>query len=205
MRTKLILILIIIALLTITTAYIAFQKIQKLEKDNANLKIEMTVKTDSIHVFVNSENEEITTVEEYEKNFKELKNSKDSIERKLHKETAKLNLKEKEINSLKYAYIVASNTIQGESKTDTIYKDTLIFIKHFLSFDDGYLSAILADSTLEYQYTEELFMLDLKRTVDRQFPPWRWIGWKKIIDKNKFDVRSSNPKAKIKVLRTIKI
>ncbi len=197
--------MLIISALLISLTYKVIKKNIALEKDKANLIIEIDVKSEAQTKLLNIEGELVIVVNEYEKDMEALKTSKDSIEQKLYHEIEKLELKEKEVNSLKYIYNQASNVIAGIIIQDTIYKDSIVRIKTSIDFNDGFLHAVLSNDTmLKYQYSEELYMLNVKRKVNRKFFVWRWIGWKKILDKNKFEVRSSNPNAEIKILRSIK-
>ena len=205
MKTKIILFLTIIMILLIIFVASLVKKTVSLSREKANLEIELDVKSQEQTRVVNSNGELLFSVNEYQKDIESLKKSKDSIEQKLYQEIEKLELKEKQVNKLIYIYKQASNTIVGDVIRDTIYLDSIIRISNHISFDDGFLKAQLSnDTVLKYQYSEELFLFDLKRKVQRKFVVWRWLGWKKIIDKNKYEVRSSNPNAEIKILRLIK-
>lgn len=201
-KTKLItaaILLILIVAVVILAASLFYERMERIDTE-----IELKVKTQTIQTYLDKEGKLVARVEEYHKSVRDMKNSSDSVERKLYEEMRLSGLRACQIEKLQYALIESLDTL----KTHVIDSVTIIQgIRYdkYARFSNNYLTAdiyIVGDSTvaeLNYKYTTELYMME--SWTKPKFFLWRWLGFR---GKNKqYDFKCSDPNANIKVLRSI--
>lgn len=192
---------IIIMILLISTISILKFQLNKAETQMGNLQDELEVKTDSNKTYINKIGQLTTTTIEYTKSIEGLKYSKNDIEKKLY---SKIKASDLKIKQLTGAISVINNTIGGGkyNYVDTVYvSDTTEYIWGSKYFNDGYLNLLVYEDSITYIYQDSLYILSAKRQIDRKFILWKWIGWKKTIDKEMIEVISANPKTKNKIVK----
>ena len=207
-KTYLTIISILIAVLT--SGYSFFMKVHSdmLKDERNNAYDELEVKTQETIKYKNKINQEVTRVIEYKKTLEQLRNSNDSIEKRLYETISASNLKDKQLKKAIQIEIEASNKSTYDSvvmmeKTSTVnaaYKMQPVDIapikyNEIRYFDDGFLNAVSYPDSLVYTYKEDISVVTAKRLIERKFFLWRWFGWKKMVDRDLLEIVSSNPKS----------
>lgn len=156
---------------------------------------EMQVKTGQAEQYRNDLDQKVLVINGYEKHFKELQFSKDSLEVALYKAIEASRLKPKEVREAIVVYVDAEGS--GAIQLDTVFIDSSRIDTIYKTFEDGFLTASFSDDSLFYSYDEEIILLKAKREVERNFFLWRWIGWKKKINRDLIEISSNNPNSKL--------
>jgi hypothetical protein len=198
------LISIVIAILASIFGMYSMHLANKREIERDNSRDELAVKTTEVTTYINANGQLVTKTIEYEKTVEELKNSTDSIEKLLYAAYKASDLKKKQIDRL---LSIQSHSSGGGvyTRIDTIrVSDSIEYIPIIKHFNDGFLDLVVYEDSINYNYTENFIILSATRLEERDFFLWKWIGWKKKIDKNLIQVSSSNPNSTFKT-RTIKI
>jgi len=167
---------------------------------NDLLRDEITVKTTETIKYQNKLGQEVTKVIEYVQTIDQLECSKDSLEQVVYKTIKASKLKERQLND---AYVIELKSTNSKVFDSVRYVyDTMNYVKskeavEVKFFNDGFLEANIYDNRIDYNYNEQIVLLDAKRALDRKFFLWRWIGWKKIVDRDVVEIVSNNPNSKL--------
>lgn len=160
--------------------------------------------------------EYVGRIQQYDRTVKDLKNSKDSIERKLYEYAKSLAIKDKKIMELTAALISGGGTMTG----DYYGYDTIIYIQYELepetlhierkaTFKDDYLQADIYipktgdKAVMSYKNTVKLLINKHWQRERKKFFLWRWLGFgrKEIF----VDIKSENPLDSIIDIRSINL
>lgn len=210
-KTYLIIISTVIAILA--GGYGFFMKIRNdvLEMERDNARDELTVKTTETIRYKNELGQEVIKVLEYEVVINDLECSQDSLEREIYRTIQASKLKERQLteaisvniesknkgvyDSVRYIFDTTIMALDGarEQLAELESKST----KEVRYFNDGFLALISYPDSLNYTYTENITLLKAHRLVDRKFFFWKWIGWKKMIDRDFIEIKSNNPNSQL--------
>ena len=176
-----------------------YKQNKKLEKEILNIENELEVKTNMSNVYINSLGQYSTQIKSYNKSLKELKHSKDSIEKVIYKQLKASNVK---LKKAKEALFIATTTT-GTANIDTVYKvevktDTFIEYMTIAHYSDEWLEAIVYPDSLWYSIDDSLVAAKYPIMIDRNFFLWKWINWKKESDNLFIEITSLNPSSKVK-------
>ena len=185
----------ITALLGFGVAMAKNKQMKKAIEERESLRAEMLTKTGQVETYKNKIGQTVTKLLEYEKHISELEFSNDSLEIKVYKTANASKVKKKDIREAFVVYMQAANS--GPVRIDTVFIDSLRIDTIYKTFNDGFLNASFNDSILKYTYDEKLVLLKSIRKVKRNFFLWRWVGWKKKINKNLVEISSDNPNSKL--------
>ena len=191
---------IVIVLLIISSlgyGYTMRKKAIKAEAERESLRAEMLTKTGQVETYKNEIGQTVTKLLEYEKHISELEFSNDSLEVEVYKTASAAQVKKKDIREAMVVYMKSANSGKVEKDTIFVYNDSLSVDTIYKTFNDGFLNASFNDSVLKYTYDEKIVLLKSIRKVKRNFFLWRWVGWKKKINKNLVEISSDNPNSKL--------
>lgn len=160
------------------------------QRDNA--LAEMQTKTGQLETYQNERGQTVTKILQYEKYIGDLEFSKDSLEAEIYKTVKVSKTKKKLIREATVIYIKSESS--GPLKVDT----TILISEEFgRVFNDGFLNALIFSDSLFYEYDEKIVLIKAQRVVERKFIIWRWIGWKKKINRDLVEITSNNPNSKL--------
>ena len=121
------------------------------------------------------------------------------MERKIYKTVEASKLKQRQ---LKEAYAVSLKATGGgqfnSQKLEPVQMSSVApdsaLVKHFY---DGYLDATVYEDSLSYTYDDSIVLIKAERMEDRKFFLWKWVGWKKKINRDMVEIVAANPNSKI--------
>ncbi len=207
----------IIAIL-LTIGYILLWKAYvSIKKELRDTRIELSVKTGEVQTYRDKNGNLHARVDQYEKNIHELETTYDSIENKLYLNYKAAGMKDKQIESLRYALFESRDSLFGleillENQDSLAVNDILVHYKRHIKFDNGNLKADVIvpldpkyPYALVYNYTTECYMTERWYRPKSDFFLWKWMGitFKKKV--NEFDFRVSDSNATIKLVRDIQV
>lgn len=191
----------------LTSGYGFFMKVRAdvLRDERNNAYDELEVKTTEVIKYQNKLGQEVTKTIEYTKKLSQLEQSKDSVELRLYETISASMLKEKQLEKAFAITYEASNKMKYDSivrienyvlKSSPVKIEPIKYNK-IRYFDDGYLQATCYPDSLEYTYRENIDVITAKRLIERKFFLWKWIGWKKMVDRDLVEIVSDNPNSSI--------
>lgn len=173
-----------------------------------NAEDELLAKISEVTTYKDELGRTVTKTIEYSKTIKQLEQSNDSIEIRLANSLKALDIKESQINSMMTIDVESSSKGLLEQVSQLEWSGDSINSKQdsipVLKWDDGFTEVVIKGDSIRKTCKHELDVFDAKRKVDRNFFLWRWIGWKKVVDRDMVQIVSTNPDDKIKA-RTVRI
>lgn len=190
-------VLIVLMLLSLGFAWTMYKKALEAINQRDSARAEMQTKTGQIETYENERGQSVTRLLQYEKYIGDLEFSIDSMEVELHKTIKSSRTKEKRIREATVVYVKAKNS--GPILADSSRADSVGVINEEIGrvFNDGFLNALIFSDSLFYQYDEQIVLIKAQREVDRKFFLWRWLKWKKKINRDLIEISSSNPSSKL--------
>lgn len=212
-KSYLTLIAIIIAILSGVWGIYSSRQATKYKIARDNAQDELTVKTSEVIKYENELGQTVTKTIEYERYISDLEFSNDSLERDLYRTIKASKIREK---NLVEAYTVSVSNksmveydsvsyLTNASSEGSIQPVDTIPCNEVRYYNDGFTKVISYPDSMLIEDHEKLTILKGSREVDRKFVVWRWIGWKKTIDRNMVEVISSDPKSNIDGIYMIKL
>lgn len=193
---------IIIAILA--SGYGLFSKVRadRMQAQRDNAIDELHVKTTEVVTYQNELGQTVTKTLEYARYLDDLRFSNDSLERKIYTTIEASQLKQRQ---LKEAYAVNMKTTGGGFFAQIMQvpvivpgdTTSVIDSMQVKYFSDGYLNAIVYADSLTYTYDDTIILIKAARMEDRKFFLWKWIGWKKKIDRDMVEIVANNHNSKI--------
>jgi predicted nuclease with TOPRIM domain len=177
-------------ILAVVISLILFKQNMNLRELNEQLKDTANVLRHDNETYKNELGQNVTVVNEYVAQISDLEHSMDSLEQEVFKAVHSSKLKPKEI---KEVIVIKTETV-NIGRLDTFYIDSI----PTLIFDDGYLHAEITKDSFRYQYTESITILRAARKVPRTFFLWKWLGFKKKIDRDLIEIVTANSHTKVK-------
>jgi len=177
-------------ILAVVISLILFKQNMTLRELNEQLKDTANVLRHENETYKNELGQNVTVVNEYVAQISDLEHSMDSLEQEVFKAVHSSKLKPKEI---KEVIVIKTETV-NIGRLDTFYIDSI----PTLIFDDGYLHAEITKDSFRYQYTESITILRAARKVPRTFFLWKWLGFKKKIDRDLIEIVTANSHTKVK-------
>jgi len=190
-----------------------FSKIHadKMQNERDAALDELKVKTTESYTYRNELGQTVTQTIEYQKKISDLRNSNDKLEKKIYNQIKASQLKKKQLKSV---VLVASESSGGgvfdsvqtilQQDKETAALDSVYHYNTIKFFNDGFLDLKVYEDSLLYSYRDSITIATAAQRVARKFFLWRWLGLKKLIDKDIVEVTFDNP-VTINKIRYIKI
>jgi hypothetical protein len=194
-KNYILLFLLIITLISGGFGFYFYKHSKNMERQRDNANDRMDVLLNDVTTYKNKNGELVMKTLEYERYVGDLENSNDSLERTIYKTIQASNIREKNLKEA-YAILLSSHNGGLVHRDTTVIHDTInntVITNSTLTYDDNFLKLTIINDSLDYTYNELITLLKASRRVDRKFIIWRWINWKKTIDRNMVEIKSNNP------------
>jgi len=205
----------IVALVLIAAIVILWMQLASVKKELRDTRTELSVKTSETQTYRDENGNLHAKVDQYGKHVSELKKSNDSIEQAMYANARAAGIKDRQIQSLKYALFESRDSIIGLIKIfdniDSVdVNDVLVYYNRKIYFDNDNLKVEVIVPLLEtkpyvltYSYATEVFMTERWYRPKAKFFLWRWLGMSFQKKQNEFDFRVGDSNAVITVTRDV--